>query len=1374
MTPPSDRPPTLARELSARAQAFEHALEEVVGERLEHGLQVAEESIARRYGAHALRSVRLAVRVLGWLLVATFFAFGLLLLALRYWLLPDIDAMRPRIEGIASSALKAPVTIGRLQASWHGLNPVLSMDDVKLSGASGSAVLALPRIEGTLSWTSVPTLSPRFTRLRIHAPELEVALLEGGAVSVAGIVIDPREAGGGGNPALDWLLAQRQLLIRDARVHLRDLRVVPARDIVFSDADFLLESGFGTSRFGLRLAPPPAFAAPIDVRGEFRPPAFGRKSDYQRWSGEVFAQVDYVDLAQLNQWIHAPIDVHRANGAMRMWIRFDDADVIGATADLALKDVDARLAKDLQPLQMSSFQGRVAQSRWGDESRGGQEVKLDDVTFVMASGDQFPPLDLSYRYTRASREHPQQFEVEGSRIDLPSLAGIAIHLPLGRSLRESIERYAPRGRLSEFSMRWEGPEPEWRTMTAKARFDELSIAAQPATEADRTVGTPGFERLSGTVQLDRGAGALKLSSSNAALVFPGVFQEPRIALNQLQADIKWKSGERAEMRVDALHLANADLDISANGTWRAPAAGTSGGQADFTGRIARLDARRVHRYVPLDAGEGTLSWLQHALLEGRIDEGSFRLRGDLSRFPFPAPADGEFRVAARLRGGVLDVAPSADANGRRTPGTPWPLLREIDAELLFERQGMTIRAQRGTIHGARISETTARIPDLGHDATLEVRGQVAGALSDMLGYVNASPVARWTGGVTRGVEARGPARLDLKLDIPLLRTDATRVTGALQLQNNDLTFADVPPFSRVSGVFNFDERGIRFNNLAGGFLGGQARFDATTRADGATAITATGIATTEGLKRAVDVGVVQRVLDRSQGSARYTASLTAHGGGLVIQAESDLVGLTIDGIAPLRKGAGDALPLRVEKTSRTGQDDLRVTAGRLVGLHLERRRDGETMRLTRGVIALNEPANLPESGMLVLVSMPRLDLEAWSSWLGLDLDATSSSRPASADSGFRVDYAAIRTAELVIGRRTFRNVTLGATRTEAGGFDTNVVSDGAVGYIGWRPGPAGSTGGASLGHVTARLSKLVIAAGKKSEVVDVLQTPSRQYPAFEVAIDNFEMGDVKLGRLEFAAANTGAGASAAWQLSRLEVTNPDMKVSAQGDWSPTSAGTRRMRINFAFDAIDAGATLGRFGIPGAVSRGHGKLEGKLEWIGSPLEIDYPTLTGAMSLRVDDGRFMQVDNRGAGRLLTLLSLQSLSRTLMTDARESFGEGFAFSVIKADATVTRGVIATENFSMTGAGAAALISGSVNLANETQQLHLVVLPEIDASTAALAVGIANPIIGLGALLANMVLKAPLSRAFALEYDITGTISDPVITRRGRVAANPSEPVR
>jgi uncharacterized protein YhdP len=574
-------------------------------------------------------------------------------------------------------------------------------------------------------------------------------------------------------------------------------------------------------------------------------------------------------------------------------------------------------------------------------------------------------------------------------------------------------------------------------------------------------------------------------------------------------------------------------------------------------------------------------------------------------------------------------------------------------------------------------------------------------------------------------------------------------------------------------VFAFNERGIRFNNLAAGFLGGQARLDASTQADGTMIINATGMATPVGLRRAIDIDVVQRLLDRAQGSARYTASFTTQRGQLVVRADTDLVGMSIDGIAPLRKAAAEAMPLRVERSSRNGDVGLRVTAGNFLAVHTDHHREGAVARLVRGVVAVNEPANAPESGMLIQVNVPRFDVEAWAAWLGVDLD-TSSRSTAVGEDHFRVDYVALRTPELVIDRRIFRNVTLGASRTEAGGFNANVNSDGIVGHIGWRPGPLGSVGAAHLGMVTARLSNLVIPATKKDDVVGVLQAPARQYPALDVTVENLELGPTKYGRVELAAVNSGTGSTATWKLTRLEVNNPDMKASATGDWAYGAAGSRRTRIAFALNTTDAGATLGRFGIPGALSRGTGALEGNLEWSGSPLDLDYASLGGNLKLRVDDGRFLKVENRGAGRLLTLLSLQSLSRTLTADARESFGEGFAFSAIKADATVARGVMSTENFSMAGASAAAFISGSVDLRNETQQLHLVVLPEIDASTAAIALGVANPILGLGALLANMVLKAPLSKAFALDYDITGTWNDPVITRRSRVAANPPESVR
>jgi len=341
---------------------------------------------------------------------------------------------------------------------------------------------------------------------------------------------------------------------------------------------------------------------------------------------------------------------------------------------------------------------------------------------------------------------------------------------------------------------------------------------------------------------------------------------------------------------------------------------------------------------------------------------------------------------------------------------------------------------------------------------------------------------------------------------------------------------------------------------------------------------------------------------------------------------------------------------------------------------------------------------------------------------------------------------------------------LGATRVAGGGFDANVVSDGVSGYVGWRPE-----------QITARLSRLSIPAALKSEVIEALDSPQKELPALDIAAEQFELSDLKLGRLDLQAHNVGAASAPAWRVRRLDITNPDMKLTASGEWAPAAGGkARRMKMNFKLDARDAGATLERLGFAGAMAAGQGGIEGDIEWLGSPLDIDYATLSGKLALSLDDGRFLKVNTGGAARLLGLLSLQSLSRTLLFDGGRQFSEGFAYNSIRADATVTQGVISTNNFRMAGASAAALMSGTINLRNESQQLHLVVLPEIDASTAALAIGVANPILGLGAFLAQYVLRNPLSKAFALEYDISGTWIDPTITRRGRAASSDTEVIK
>jgi uncharacterized protein (TIGR02099 family) len=1359
---------SLAAELSATAHRVEHAVEE----RLEHGIEVAEQTIARRFGLGALRAVRATLRFAFWSVVVAYFAFGALLLVTRYYVLPRIDHWRPQIEGVASRVLKGHVAIGRLEAGWRGFSPHFSLDDVRVTGPRGGPPLALPRVEATLSWASLLPMEPRFAALRLRSPQVSVVRLADGSFTVAGFVIQPgrRDAESEESAALDWLLSQSRIVVSDAMVAYRDDRGSAPRTVDLHDVNLIVEQSLGSHTFALQAVPTAALAGPVDLRGKLTTGAFARPSAISQWSGEAFVQVDFVDLALLSELVEPPVQIEHAHGALRMWLGFDDGSIVRTTADVALQDVTTRLAKDLEPLRLTSLQGRVTQRQWGDlwpAGRGGQEFGLVGTTFRTAAGLTFPPLDMKLRRTRAAGDEPQRTELEASRVDLESLAAVIAHIPLPRELRENVARHAVRGVLSGLSVAWTGEAPAAGDVKLNSKFSGLSSAAQlPSAGAERSAGLPGFENLSGAIRMERGAGTLELAASDAALVLPGVFDEPRLPLKQLLGAVHWRQGAVLEFRAENLRAANDDIDVLANGTYRTAESGP--GTADLTGRIARASADTAHRYIPLAVGAGTRKWLERALVKGRLSDGTFRLKGDLARFPFTNAADGEFRIAGRVTGATLDVLPGApgEDGAPAEPGAIWPVLSDIDADLLFDRASMTITAQRARAYGARIDNAIARIPHLGRDATLDVRGQASGPLAEMLRYVNRSPVKGWIGGVTDGAEAQGNVKLDLGLVIPLQHAADVRVTGAIAFQNNTLTLAGIPQFTRTNGTLNFNEHGVRITNLSTNLLGGPARLDASTRADGALVFNAAGLATVPGLRPAVPIAPVQRLLDRSTGSARYQASVVVKNG-TELRIDSDLTGLAVDGIAPLRKAAQDSLPIRIERMANAAGDDLRVQAGRAIGVRIERRADKGEMRMSRGVIAVNEPANLPERGLLVIGSLPRIDVDAWTDLLNVEAMPSRGGRAGGATDDLHVDLVALRTQELIVYGHRVQNLTLGATRLPDGGYSANVVSDGASGYLEWRP----AADPQALGTITARLSRLVISSNKEKEVVEVLRAPPKQIPSLEVSVEQFEMTGMKLGRLDLLAQNVGSGSNASWRVRRFDLANADMKLAATGEWAPvTSGGNRRTQLKFGIDVMDGGATLGRLGFPDALSNGSGRVEGEVHWLGSPLDIDYPSLSGRLNVAIDNGRFLKVDTGNAARLLALLSLQSLGRNLAADGGRQFTEGFAFSSIRADAAIERGILRTDNFRMNGASAAVLMSGSLDLRNETQQLTIVVLPEIDASTAALAVGVVNPVIGLGTFLAQLMLKDPLSKAFALQYDVTGSWTDPKVARRSRISPTQS----
>ncbi len=206
---------------------------------------------------------------------------------------------------------------------------------------------------------------------------------------------------------------------------------------------------------------------------------------------------------------------------------------------------------------------------------------------------------------------------------------------------------------------------------------------------------------------------------------------------------------------------------------------------------------------------------------------------------------------------------------------------------------------------------------------------------------------------------------------------------------------------------------------------------------------------------------------------------------------------------------------------------------------------------------------------------------------------------------------------------------------------------------------------------------------------------------------------------------------------------------------------------------DSGELLKRLGQEDVLRRGQGRLEGQIGWNGSPLALHYPSLGGQMVVDIQEGQFLKAEP-GAAKLLGVLNLQALPRRLTLDFRDVFSEGFAFDWVRGHVAIAQGVARTHDLRMKGVNAAVLMEGSADLARETQDLRVVVVPEINAGTASLLAATVNPAMALGTFLAQWLLRQPLNQASTQEFQITGAWSDPQIqkvTRARTPAAGPQE---
>ncbi|MDN4590456.1 TIGR02099 family protein [Xenophilus aerolatus] len=1321
-----------------------------------------------------LKMTAVTARWLLGLLIAAWLVFALSVVVLHAWIVPRIADYRGALEQQASKAIGAPVRIGSITAESKGLFPTIELRDVVLQDAQQRDALRLARVVASVSPRSLWHLS--FEQLYIDRPEAEVRLDAAGRLHVAGL--DLSKDGGEDTRSADWFFSQREFVVERGTVRWTDEKR-GAPPLLLGDVRFVSRNSARRHLMRLDATPPAGWGDRFTVQGDFRQPLLSvRRGNWQSWDGQLYAELPRIDVTRLGQYVTLDARIREGNGALRAWVDVDDGRPVGGAADLGLARVNAVLGESLEPLVLSQVTGRLAVHSSADLFA----FSTRDLQFTTGSGMRWPGGNLWFQRVPAKGRTPESGAFRADRLDLGALALIANRLPIGDEAHRVIAARAPRGLVEGIDVTWQGPLETPRTYQARGRVTGLSLASSvdastPAAriaQARPPVGVPGVRGLDAEFEMTQAGGTASLAMANGALDLPGVFEDPVLPLAQFSGRLRWKrDGERIELTLPDLRFANADAQGAAELAWRTSDPAKSGsksrfpGVLDLKGQLTRADGTRVWRYLPMDIPKDVRDYVRDAVTKGEASGVDFRLRGDLWDMPFLDPKQGEFRIAAKVHDVHYAYVPH-EAGGKPSA---WPPLTALSGELVFDRASMQVNNARARIAGATAVEMVkgeARIPNLDH-GVLQVDAQARGPLGDVLRV--GAPLLGDARDFVAGVRATGGGDYRLKLELPLDAMDKAKVQAGVVLADNELRLApEAPPLTQARGTLSFTESGFSLAGVQARFGGGDVRVEGKGRYSSAGqdfSLRATGNVTADGLRAAREADWLARLARQMQGGTTYTASFGMRDETPEFSLESSLQGLALDLPAPLGKAAGDSLPLHIAQTvlrrdreGRATRDQFEMTLGSAASAQYERELAGGAARVLRGAVRIGQAAvesgALPESGVLANIALPRVDVEAWRKVFEENAGSTQAVAPASEaeESAWVPTLVAIRAAEFAVAGRTLHDVVMGGTR-EGTLWRANIDARELSGYAEYRVQQAG--------RLYARLARLKIEPSEAKQVESLLDEEPGDLPALDVVVDDFELLGRKLGRAEIDAVNRG-GATREWRLNKLALTTPEGAFSAQGSWAAAAnAGgraPRRTAMNFKLDIADAGALLERFGMKGVLARGKGELAGEVHWRGSPFSIDYPSLGGQMHLDMASGQFLKAEP-GIAKLLGVLSLQALPRRLTLDFRDIFSAGFAFDFIRGDARIADGIATTNNLQMKGVNAAVLMDGSADIARETQNLRVVVVPEINAGTAALVATAINPAIGLGTFLAQMVLSKPLAVAATQEFQIDGTWADPRVTK-------------
>ncbi|WP_065235926.1 YhdP family protein [Legionella drozanskii] len=1260
-----------------------------------------------------------------WITLACLIITAAIISSLFRALTPWAKQYKTEVEQHLSTVMGESVTIATMETGWYWFEPVIKLNQVSISDGKKDTIKLSKLLVGINLFSSL--WHWQFQPGVLFIDDLHLSLHQnekGWEIDGIDSYNSPKISWEAAQPVLAWMLAQQKIIIKNLSAHLymQDGILIPLSEL---NLQIVNKAGRYTIKGRGNLAQTAATNFQLLAELKIDPYALDKTS------GQAFFSIQHLLPAQWQGFVgQSGLQLLDGKGDVQLWADLLKGKVAKVQARLRMHNV-AWIDKETQSNeQIKILKANLA---WKPTTEG-WELASDRIHLRL--GDTFwPKNNLMLRYQKTT----DTYLLYVKNILLESLLSTAVSWPQALTPMLAMK---PHGLFHDTQIQIKQGKLE----SVLTNFSNLGWPSQ--------TDYPGVDKLSGALHWQPHEGMLQLGGDKTVLTQKN---QPSMTLSALSAAINWQTlSDGLRINLDHFIINHRNLLLNLRGVIDKVTA-TSSGQLNLTGEFSAKNAQRLLPYLPSKYLKPRLNtWLKRDIKRIGKVEGKINVNGALADFPFDKQP-GEFSIKSHLTNVDLVFAPK------------WPVTKNIDAYLQVNKNTLEADIVNASLKDVKTNQVSVLINNLGSDReVLLVHSKMNTSGEKALSYIRSSPLQKKLSALNM-LKIRGLLDLDLKLEAPLYpENDRILVLGELQFKNNKVDVhhsMDDVNLEELTGDLRFDQSGVLGSHLQAQILNNPVTLAIQSIHQPVlyTEVKIAGEPNIEVLNNKFNLPI----LSLMHGTVRIDGvlQLTDDPNDLDhLHVNTSLEGLGIDLPAPLGKTIEKKNPLRVDidfNPERVVR--LRFNYDNQLSSDLWFTRPSGVFELQKGKIRLGggEAKGRSQSGLQLIGALPNFELDQW-----LKVKAKLSKLAGQSTLVNSLNLIDVKLQKAKIWKESYDELAVKATKLTSG--DWSIRLNHATVNANLRYKPTSNT-------LTGQFDKLHL-ENKSAEVKPTEpQTQSTlkpiDMPNLNIRIASFQLGALDLGDVSLKGRSTPDR----WHLEYCKITSPSYLLTAKGEWKQVGK-TNTTKLEADLHINDLATSLRRWKISPAVEAKHGDLRFQGGWPGALHDFSLAKINGEVAINFKDGRITNLSSQteeklGLGKLLSILSLQTIPRRLKLDFSDLAKGGYSFDHLEGSFNVTNGVMTTQDSYIDGPVAYASMKGNLDISKQLYNVDLRISPHITASLPVVATIAGGPVAGFATWVASKIINQGMQKISGYSYKISGPWKQPLVEEvniiRKRLAA-------